>query len=371
MFGFVSREDHRASSPAPPGYRRNAAHAKAAAPGRWGITSGLPVPETPSWSGTDVLENGFSGLPQLPDVPAGQLGERAGAPPQDRKTGADQRVRSALDNPAARPRKAARPRRRSNPASWLAGPDLGTPSGHTERKGTGQQSPQRIDFCSRAGSGLGDGEPVVGLSQQPEPLCGFPKLQHGVGLAFPVVLADPEVVQARHVGHGFDMGRGKVTRLGPGDPAGLAVDDHPEWRDGYEPGPGCSGLVSVLIARDAGRNRLSVCGYLVDVYCLGVKNKVGPLVMSARQCEEFTGQFFGAYPEPPLAATLELAQDLVCGAVESRSLGFEPAAEVHDVKGHLGGWSGPSAIRFGRDGKPLFVEGPYDNGRHIVRQLER
>lgn len=55
--------------------------------------------------------------------------------------------------------------------------------------------------------------------------------------------------------------------------------------------------------------------------CLGVKNVVGPLVMSARQCEEFTGQFFGAYPEPPLAATLELAQDLVCGAVEyARSL---------------------------------------------------
>lgn len=154
--------------------------------------------------------------------------------------------------------------------------------------------------------------------------------------------------------------------------AGLTVDDHPEWRDDYEPEPGCSGLVSVLIARDAGRSRLSVCGYLVDVYCLGVKNVVGPLVMSARQSDEFTCQFFGAYPEPPLAATLALAQDLVCGAVEyARSLGFEPAAEFDDVKGHLGSWCGPSAIKFGRDGRPFFVEGPYDNGNHIVRQLER
>ena len=80
----------------------------------------------------------------------------------------------------------------------------------------------------------------------------------------------------------------------------------------------------------------------------------------------------GACRPRMIGPTLELAQDLVCGAVEyARSLGFEPAAEFHDVKGHLGGWSGPSAIRFGRDGKPLFVEGPYDNGRHIVRQLER
>jgi hypothetical protein len=106
------------------------------------------------------------------------------------------------------------------------------------------------------------------------------------------------------------------------------------------------------------------------VYCHGVKNVVGPLVMSARQCEEFTGQFFGAYPEPPLAATLELAQDLVCGAVEyARSLGFEPAAEFHDVKGHLGGErTERHQIRARR--KPFFVEGPYDNGHHIVRQLE-
>jgi len=154
--------------------------------------------------------------------------------------------------------------------------------------------------------------------------------------------------------------------------AGLTVDNHPEWRDGDESETGGSGLVSVLIVRDAGRSRLSLCGYLVDVYCLGVKNVVGPLVMTARQSEEYTGQFFGAYPEPPLAASLDLAQDLVFGAVEyARSLGFEPAAEFDDAKGHLGTWCGSSAIRFGRNGRPFFVEGPYDDGNHIIRQLQR
>jgi hypothetical protein len=128
----------------------------------------------------------------------------------------------------------------------------------------------------------------------------------------------------------------------------------------------------VLIAREAGRSRLSVCGYLVDVYCLGVKNVVGPLLMNAGHCAQFTRQFFGAFDEPPIAAPLELAQNLVYGAVDfARSLGLEPAAEFEDVKDHLGSWCGPSSIGFGRDGKPFYIEGPYDDANRILHQLER
>ena len=154
--------------------------------------------------------------------------------------------------------------------------------------------------------------------------------------------------------------------------AGLTVDGHPEWRDDYEPEPGQSGLVAVLIARDAGRSRLSVCGYLVDVYCLGVKNTVGPLPMNAGQCAEFTRQFFGGFDEPPIAAPLDLAQDLVFGGVDfARSLGLEPADGFEDVKDHLGSWCGPSSIGFGCDGKPYYVAGPYDDADRVLRQMER
>ena len=153
---------------------------------------------------------------------------------------------------------------------------------------------------------------------------------------------------------------------------GLTVDGHPEWRDDCEPEPGHSGLVAVLIARDAGRSRLSVCGYLVDVYFLGVKNVVGPLVMNAGQCADFTRKYFGAFDEPPIAAPLDLAQNLVYGAVDfARSLGLEPADEFEDVKDHLGSWSGPSSIGFGLDGKPFYVQGPYDDADRILHQLER
>jgi hypothetical protein len=159
--------------------------------------------------------------------------------------------------------------------------------------------------------------------------------------------------------------------VSPGWSEGLTVDWQPGWHDTDETVLGHSGIAAVLTARDARRSRLSVCGYLVDVYCLGVKDVFGPKVMNAGECAEFTRRFFGAFDAPPIAASLGLAQNLVYGAVDfARSFGFEPVAEFEDVKGHLGSWDGPSSIGFGLDGKPYYVEGPFDDADRILRQLE-
>jgi hypothetical protein len=156
--------------------------------------------------------------------------------------------------------------------------------------------------------------------------------------------------------------------------AGLTVTGHPEWLD--EPGDdeASSGLVGVLVAREAGRNRVSVCAWLVDVYCLGVKNDLGPTVTYRADLPQIVHNFFAVFGTRRVPAPLELAQHLVLGAVDyARTLGFEPAAEADfaDTRGHLGPWEGPSAIRFGRDGKPFFISGPNDNPPRILKQLER
>jgi hypothetical protein len=43
---------------------------------------------------------------------------------------------------------------------------------------------------------------------------------------------------------------------------------------------------------DRRRGRLVVCGYLVDTWCLGVKNAIGPRRMSERELEAFRDVFF-------------------------------------------------------------------------------
>lgn len=155
---------------------------------------------------------------------------------------------------------------------------------------------------------------------------------------------------------------------------GLAVDGGRRWPDIDDPGDdGVSGLVTVVAAREQrGGSKVSVCVYLVDVYCLGVKDASGPRSVDRRKLPAFIGQFFSAYDAPPLAAPAELARNLVFGAVDyARVLGFEPHPDFGACAGHLGPWAGPSVIGFGCDGMPLFIQGPHDNPAPIMRTLQR
>jgi hypothetical protein len=160
--------------------------------------------------------------------------------------------------------------------------------------------------------------------------------------------------------------------VSPGWSDGLTIADGCGWTDVGSPDPGPSGLVSVLVARDEGRGKFSVCGYLADVYCLGVKDVTGPQVTDSRGLLALSRRFFSAYEGQPLEAPAELARHLVFGSVDyARSLGFEPAPDFEKVADHLGTWSEVSPIGFGRDGKPFFIQGPRDNAAAIMKTLER
>ncbi|WP_243657968.1 helix-turn-helix domain-containing protein [Parafrankia sp. BMG5.11] len=132
------------------------------------------------------------------------------------------------------------------------------------------------------------------------------------------------------------------------------------------------GLVSVLVARKHRWDRASVCGYLVDVYCLGVKNAFGPDIKTDVELSQFLPEYYAAYPAGWQDAPIDLAADIVLGAVGyARSLGFEPHADFAQAAGQLGAWEGPPAITFGRGGKPFYQSGPYDNPRKVIETLER
>ena len=132
------------------------------------------------------------------------------------------------------------------------------------------------------------------------------------------------------------------------------------------------GVACVVVARRHRPQRVSVCGYLVNVYCLGVKNALGPQLMNERDLPAFVHRFFDPFNEmaAPLAAPLEMARHLVCGAVnDARQLDFEPAPDFEPAAGHLGPWQETSAITFGRYGVPCYVSSPYDNPARVVRSL--
>jgi hypothetical protein len=166
---------------------------------------------------------------------------------------------------------------------------------------------------------------------------------------------------------------GACAWVSPGWRHGLRIDGHSDWPDdaGAPTQASDSGVACVLVATPDGRGTQSVCGYLVDTWCLGVKHAIGPKRMRPREFDAFKRQYFGQWRSDGIQAPLELAQHLVLGAIDyARSLGFEPHPDFRHVRRALGSWDGPSAITFGMNGKPLYVNGPYEDPQRVLATLE-
>ena len=135
---------------------------------------------------------------------------------------------------------------------------------------------------------------------------------------------------------------------------------------------GSRGLVAVLIGRRHRYGNVVVSGYLVDVFCLGVKDTFGPKTMADDEWRAFVPHYFRSFDDPPLPSPLELGQSLVLGAVDyARSLGFEPAPDFSKVRPHLGEPAGKVPITFGDRGRPTYLNGPRDDVDHIVATLNK
>ncbi len=152
----------------------------------------------------------------------------------------------------------------------------------------------------------------------------------------------------------------------------LTVTGHPNWpgMSPPEPGQDACGLVGVLVARDTGSNA-TVCGYLVDAWCLGVKDTTGPSSVDRRKLPQFVHRFFSTWTSPSLPAPLEMARHVVFGAVDyARGMGLEPHPDFARGASLLGQWSaGSSDVTFGMDGKPMYISGPHDDAYGVMARL--
>ena len=99
--------------------------------------------------------------------------------------------------------------------------------------------------------------------------------------------------------------------------------------------------MTVLVARDRGGSAAGVRFYLVDTWCLGLKDAAGPRSIDRRRLGGFIQQIFSAWDEPAVQVPLELGRQIVYGAlVYARELGFEPHADFGRAAGYLGHGTG-------------------------------
>jgi hypothetical protein len=131
-----------------------------------------------------------------------------------------------------------------------------------------------------------------------------------------------------------------------------------------------AGLAVVTVTRQTGFNRLEVSTCLVDLWCLGVKDAAAPRRVDPTTYREFVEYAYEPFPDGPEEIPLELAQAIIFGAIDyAARLGFQPHADFEQVRPQLGQWSGEPVLTFGRDGKPCYFNGPYDNPIQILKTL--
>lgn len=135
------------------------------------------------------------------------------------------------------------------------------------------------------------------------------------------------------------------------------------------------GMCSVLLSRQLPNGNVAFAVFLVDLWCLGVKNAMGN-VLSKGEYDGFLNRFRDRMDLVTIAP--EDARKLVEEAVQyARDLGLEPHADYHRAKPIFGDIDASQATReftFGQDGKPHFFAGPHDSPdrcRQIIAILER
>ena len=140
-----------------------------------------------------------------------------------------------------------------------------------------------------------------------------------------------------------------------------------EWR---EPGA----IVQILVSRRSPEGQIAAGVFLVDLGCLGVKNAFGRVFTTQGEYVAELRKGVLAHQEM-IPADLNLAAKIIReGVAYARELGFRPNRDIRDAQLVLGD-ADPDAcdeeIPLGKEGKPIFVSGPYDNVERILDKLTR
>lgn len=137
-----------------------------------------------------------------------------------------------------------------------------------------------------------------------------------------------------------------------------------------------TGIGHVVVARFKLSGEAEVGVFLVDVYCLGVKDGFFSRVWGSEYEKDLLAEVFHNDEKLPLSPAC--ARKLVEGAVAyARSLGFPPHEDYRMACRVLGGIDAEECTEpftYGHKGKPFYIQGPNESERlatHIVEQLRQ
>ena len=138
------------------------------------------------------------------------------------------------------------------------------------------------------------------------------------------------------------------------------------------PGWDFSGMTHIVVPRQKANGGAVVGHYMLDTFCLGLKNTHYIILKDQFEYEEHIALLTAHQDFEPIEPAL--AFNLIYGAIEyAEDHGFEPHKDFEITEYIL-----PDVedieyidIEFGKDGKPFYVSGPHDNVEKIMATLNK
>jgi hypothetical protein len=135
------------------------------------------------------------------------------------------------------------------------------------------------------------------------------------------------------------------------------------------------GLITIVVARQHTTGNMTFGIYLVDMYCLGLKNTNAVFSKPHYDYEALLEDMYSQHEEGRERIDYVLAHNIIYGAIAyAEDLGFKPEKDwalsqfileedTDDIE--------LIEVEFGKDGQPFFISGPYDNVNSIIAKLDK
>jgi len=137
-----------------------------------------------------------------------------------------------------------------------------------------------------------------------------------------------------------------------------------DWREQH--------MAAITFARNRPDGRVAIAAFNVDLGCLGIKSAFANPAISV---SEYESRLVHGQATKQVRCDPALAVKLIQGAYEyAKQLGFSPDPDYYysrEIFGTIDPSSSPESIEYGKDGKPFYIAGPYDDAEKIMNHLTR
>ena len=134
-----------------------------------------------------------------------------------------------------------------------------------------------------------------------------------------------------------------------------------------------SGLGELVVARRAPNGDIAMSAFVMDVFCLGVKDAMFAVMPEREYEHKIKGRIMATNDRGFEKLHQSCAKKLLDGVVDyAKELGFRPHPDYKnacELFGDIDAGACPVKYTYGKEGKPFYMNGPYESSADIERIL--